>query len=149
MKIILLVSLIIGMHASAEDIVNLSSLTELKNASSLEKIEGNILVYFWASWCPDCREKLGGALGKLQTELPGVHVLTVNTDREESKGLGFIESEKISLPVYRDKERALSKALKLFAVPAWAVLKKGKEGWKVLMSSTGSDLATIKQQLQR
>lgn len=136
--------------AQAEETVSISSLKELRNAGSFEKLEGNVLVYFWASWCPDCREKLAGALGQLQAEFPKAKIVTVNSDRDEAKGIAFIEAEKISLPVYRDSDKTLSKALKLFAVPSWAVLKQEKKGlWKVLMSATGSDLQAIKQQLAR
>lgn len=149
-KLLIAFILISFSSARADDFVSLSSLKELRNATPVEKMDGTALVYFWASWCPDCREKLSGALGKLQAEFPKAKIITVNSDREEAKGIGFLEAEKITLPVYRDTDKALSKSLRLFAVPSWAVLKKGADNrWNVLMSSTGSDLTTIKQQLSR
>jgi thiol-disulfide isomerase/thioredoxin len=149
-KIILFLFLIFPASVSAGEIVSISSLKELRNAAAQESLTGNLLVYFWASWCPDCREKLGGPLAKLQAELPKATIITVNSDRDEGKGVAFVESEKVTLPVYRDSEKALSKALKLFAIPAWAVLKINEENqWQILMSSTGSDLEMMKQQLLR
>lgn len=129
--------------------VSLQSLKELRNAQPASKLDGRVFVYFWASWCPDCREKLGGPLAKFAKDNPGVNLVTVNSDRDEAKGAGYVDGEKISLAVYRDTDRTLSKSLKIFAVPAWAILDKKGDTFEVVASSTGSDLAVIQQKLKR
>lgn len=106
------------------------------------------LVYFWASWCPDCREKLGTAIPSIKKEYPKISVITVNADREEAKGKKFAQDEKLDLPVYRDEGKVLTKSLKLFAVPAWAVLQKKEGEWLAIKSGTGFDSGEVKKALE-
>lgn len=102
------------------------------------------LMYFWASWCPDCREKLRGPLGDLKKSFKNVEIVTVNLDRNIKRGKHFIEEEKLNLPVIRDENKDLRKKLKIFSVPAWALIKKDGEQWKVIKAANGADLAQIK-----
>jgi|GEM_PF-5513306 len=112
---------------------------------AVPELKEKVLLYFWASWCPDCREKLGGPLPELAKEFPKASVLTVNADRDEEKGLAYAEEKKLALPVYRDEEKVLTRALKVFGVPAWAVVEKKKDGsFALLKAATGSDLAAIR-----
>ncbi len=131
-----------GGNAKAE-VVALEKLKAVRQAAP--ELKEKVLLYFWASWCPDCREKLGGPLPELAKEFPAATVLTVNADRDAEKGISYADEKKIPLPVYRDEEKSLTKSLKLFGVPAWAVLEKKKEGgYEVVKATTGSDLAMIK-----
>jgi thiol-disulfide isomerase/thioredoxin len=151
MKIFLILAFLLCSAALARaETVSLASLQGLKNPVSLQEQKGKLLVYFWASWCPDCRDKFKtGALTNLQAEFPQAKVITVNSDRDEAKGASFVEEEKISLPVFRDKDKALSKSLKLFAIPSWAVLERNKSSeWEIVKSSTGSEIETIEKQLR-
>lgn len=109
------------------------------------ELKEKVLLYFWASWCPDCRGKLAGPLPALAKDFPNATVLTVNADRDAEKGASFAEETKLSLPVYRDEDKSLTKSLKLFGVPAWAVMEKNKEGgYSLVKAATGSDLAAIR-----
>lgn len=146
-KILFLLALLGGSTAFAAQSVPVEKLKPLLQEK--QGLEGRVLLYFWASWCPDCREKLAGPLRELAGEFPSATMLTVNADRDEGKGKSYAEENKIGLPVYRDEEKALTKALKLFAVPAWAVVEKTAGGWMLLGSSTGSDLAEIRKVLRR
>jgi thiol-disulfide isomerase/thioredoxin len=149
-KTLIAALLMFSVFARAEDALHVENLKPLSNA---EKISGanQVLLYFWASWCPDCREKLShGELQALQRDFPKIKILTVNADREESRGKNFSDSEKLTLPVYRDDEKTLAKTLKLFAVPAWAILEKSANGqWTVRKSSTGSDISDMRSELTR
>ena len=136
--------------AFADAVIHLDHLQPLVNAKAQESLDGKVLLYFWASWCPDCRDKLVEAIPQLQKDFPAVKIVSINADRDSAKGKNFAESEKLTLPVYRDEEKSLTKELKLFAVPAWAFIEKSKSGeWTVKSSSTGSDLAEIRNQLKR
>lgn len=132
--------------AARAETVPIEKLKALREAPAT--VKDKVLLYFWASWCPDCREKLGGPLPGLAKEFPQASVLTVNADRDAEKGLAYAEEKKLGLPVYRDEEKEITKQLKLFGVPAWAVLEKGKDGkFQLVKGSTGSDLAQVRAAL--
>lgn len=139
--IILLLETAYASSARAE--VPVEKLKAVRQA--VPELKEKVLLYFWASWCPDCREKLGGPLPELAREFPKASVLTVNADRDVEKGLAYAEEKKLALPVYRDEDKALTKQLKLFGVPAWAVVERKKDGsFALLKAATGSDLAQIR-----
>ncbi len=136
--------------ARAEEKISLSGLKPIANVTPIEK-EQKVFLYMWASWCPDCRDKLTkGTLENLQKEFPKVRVITINSDRDAARGKSFAEDEKLNVPVYRDDSKTLVKSLKLFAVPAWAVLEKNASGeWLVKSTATGSDLEEIKKEIRK
>ena len=144
-----------SLKPSSDSLIEINSeyvnhLRPLLNASKISD-ESKLFLYFWATWCPDCRDKLThGTLVDLQKEFPKISVITVNSDSDEMRGKTFSENEKIGLPVFRDEEKSLTKSLKIFALPSWAILEKSSEGkWIVRMHSTGSDLADIRSELNK
>lgn len=145
-NLIILIFTIITLTAHAESI----PLGNLKSALNPEKNRSDkVLLYFWASWCPDCKEKLSGEIQKLEKEFPKISILTINGDRELARGLGFASEKKLLLPIYRDEEKTLSKSLKIFSVPAWAYLEKQNNSWVLIKSANGADLSEIRETLGR
>ena len=120
----------------------LDSATQLNGAPFKPQTQ-KVLLYFWATWCPSCKQKLEAEFPKVQ--LPAnVALVTVNTDKEADRASHFVEKEGMKLTVIRDQDKALTNALKLFAVPAWAVLSREKDkSWKVLDSGTGGEMSKI------
>ena len=113
------------------------------NGSPFQPAKDKMVLYFWATWCPDCKEKL-------EKEFPSATLpantalVTVNTDKEAERAAHFVEKEKMGFTVIRDKDKVLTKALKLFSVPSWAVLKKEANGsWNIIESGSGGDLKKI------
>jgi thiol-disulfide isomerase/thioredoxin len=136
--------------ASANDVVSLDQLKPLGTEQTKISDE-HVLIYFWASWCPECREKFAnGTLVGIQKEFPQTKIITVNADRDPARGKAFADAEKITLPIFRDDDRSLAKGLKIFGVPAWAVLNRSKDGlWNVQKSATGIDLAEVHAELRK
>ena len=125
---------------STIDIAKLSKLNDVEEVTSTQKNQ-RALVYFWATWCPDCRSKLKGELKELHQK--GVRIFTINKDSVKRKAEKFIDKHKIALPVYLDKEKVISMALKAFSVPHWSVIehqedKDGKKIWRVLKYGSGN-----------
>ncbi|HVY13195.1 MAG TPA: TlpA disulfide reductase family protein [Alphaproteobacteria bacterium] len=91
-----------------------------------------LLLNFWATWCPSCREELA-ALNALQKKLgpEGLSVLPVSMDK---KGLMLVA------PFYRDNNLD---ALPMFFDPAWsaardfavkalpAAMLVSRDGWEI------------------
>lgn len=102
----------------------------------------NVLLYFWATWCSDCKEKLSGPLQKLGAEI-GIPVLLVATDKDAEKARAFLSDRKVALPSVHDVSKELRKSLKAFSVPSWAVLRKTSSGFEILGRDSGGDLKKI------
>lgn len=133
--------------AQASDLTG-AELAQLKPfANSVEQAKDVRLYYLWASWCPDCRQKLRGEIPSLEKEFPQATVQTINMDKRETKATGFIADEKLKMAVLRDENKVFTKKFKLFSVPAWVVMKKDGENWKVFGKSMGSDMKEIRKAL--
>ncbi len=103
------------------------------------------LLYFWASWCPECKDKLRNALPDLRQNEKSVEIMAVNMDKDGQKAAHFIEKESVSLPVFGDEDKKLRQALSIYAVPSWALAKKNGENWDIVAQGTGSEIKDIKQ----
>lgn len=135
--------------AAAESKLSAASLAGLKsldgkNVALADK--GKTLVYFWASWCPDCRDKLQTKLPEWSTK-PGVQVLTVNTDRAVERANHFVQKEGVKVAVARDEEKTLQKALKVFSVPFWAVIERDGDSYRILAAEAGSNVEKLEKAL--
>ncbi len=100
----------------------------------LDSAKSKMLVVFWATWCPDCREKLSDELVKLNKN-PDVDLVAISTESDGEKVKKFVEGEKIQLRVLRDPEKELRKQLKVTSVPHWAVYSRLDGAWKVVDSA--------------
>ena len=138
MKIIFLIALFFVNGVSAKEEINLSSLELVNNKEHVRKIEKGTeaLVYFWAVWCKDCKKSLKTTLTSLHEK--GVAIFAVNRDRNMKKADHYIKKYKILIPIYRDNSKLISKKLKAFSVPHWAVVRfQGKDNFSVLKIASG------------
>lgn len=124
----------------------------------LQTISGNadplqgkkqVLLYFWATWCTSCRQKLAhgdlDALGKA----PSTAVLAVNTDKELGRVKSLLEKTPLLVPVVRDEKRVFLDAFQVSVLPAWAVLERSGDGktWRRKASQVGGDTDTMRKTL--
>ena len=131
-------------HAGPIDIKKLPVLSQVAPTSGAK----TGLIYLWASWCPDCREKMKGALTEFSKRL-GADLFLVNVERDSKRGKDFLASLAINLESYADPEKLLVKELKLFSVPSWAIVKKQNDGrYEVAATGAGSDLSTIEERFK-
>jgi thiol-disulfide isomerase/thioredoxin len=121
--------------------------------SNLKDINGNILnaekskdyqiLYFWATWCPSCKEKMKGPLNEIVKNY-NVEIRLINTDKDLNMVKNFVSREAIKLPVYMDTDKSLRLQFDVNPVPHWVLLKKDKSSFKVLASEVGWDWDKIK-----
>ncbi len=110
---------------------------------AVEPTKDYVLMYFWATWCPDCKEKLKGTLTEA-TELKNTSFVAVNTEKDKNMVANFLERENIKLPVYMDIEKEVRKSLKVFSVPQWVLLKKHDNKFELVATEVEFDLQKIK-----
>lgn len=111
--------------------------------------DGKKLLYFWATWCPTCRQKLqNGDLAAINGT-PGIDVIAVNTDKEAERAASYVAKNKPGVPVARDPEKALLDPLKVQAVPYWVVVERdaAAKNWKVTAAAEGGDLPKMRAAL--
>ena len=83
MDLLVLICLIFGLsfgHAATLSSADMAKLTKL-DGTAFKTDKDKVLLYFWATWCPDCKEKLAKEFPKLQLP-PQVELVTVNTDKD-------------------------------------------------------------------
>jgi len=110
-----------------------------------------VLVNFWATWCPPCREELP-SMQALRERLAskGFEVLTVNLMESEEKITAFRESELIDLPVLMDRDGAAAKRWKVGMLPkSFVIDRRGAIRYQLLGEAnwTGPDVAPAIERL--
>lgn len=87
---------------------------------SLSQYQGQVvMVNFWATWCPPCREEMP-SMQNLHNKLKerGLVILAINVDEGGKDGVvKFIDKYKYSFPVLLDSKREAQSSYGVFAYP--------------------------------
>ncbi|MCL4477046.1 MAG: TlpA family protein disulfide reductase [Nitrospirae bacterium] len=109
-------------------------------AVSLSSLKGNVvLISFWATWCPPCRDEMP-SLNKLYREYRnrGLVVVAVSTDRSRSSVKDFLGKNPVGFPVLMDSDSKVARQFKVFSLPTTFLLDRngaivqkylGEEEW--------------------
>jgi len=115
---------------------------------SLEQYKGRVvLLDFWATWCPPCRQMLPTMHDIAATYAPkGVVVLGVNADGGPSISedvVSFLKEHPPTYPMVFDDGRA-SSAFRVHVLPTFAVLdRQGRLVWQTSGLTTTSTFARV------
>jgi len=123
--------ILLPLVAHADPAPRFSAITVNGDSLALADFRGRVvLVEFWASWCPPCREQLPSAAA-LEREFADLIVLAVSVDTRRDRVERFME--RVSLPqrVLLDPQGRIAAQFELEAMP-WAVLIgiEGQVLWK-------------------
>lgn len=110
--------------------------TETGKAITPSQFGGRVLVLnFWASWCPPCKEETPSMNQMAQVLGPkGVIVLGISVDENEQAYRRFLASEQVAFETALDKTAAISAEYGTFKYPETYVI--GRDG-KVLRKYIG------------
>ena len=91
---------------------------------ALEQTRGKVVVLdFWATWCPPCREELP-YIEKLREEFSG-QVQFYGVNNEDSGTVkNFLKSHKYELPVLMDAKRQVDRQYGISAIPTMFIIDK-------------------------
>jgi thiol-disulfide isomerase/thioredoxin len=107
------------------------SLTSIDNQQvKLSDLKGKVVVLdFWATWCPPCRESLP-KLNQLSADTGlggrGLKVLAINAQESAPDVNGFIRSNHYTLPVLLDPDGSVERAYGADSLPTTIVV--GRDG---------------------
>ena len=101
------------------------TLPNLDNQSvSLSDFQGSgVLLFFWTTWCPYCREELK-KINSMYEELKkeGLIVLVINTGESEMRVENFIRRFSFSYPVLLDKDFDVVESYGVLGVPTYILI---------------------------
>jgi thiol-disulfide isomerase/thioredoxin len=112
-------------------------------AIDLSKLRGKVvLVDFWATWCPPCREEVPNVVAAYQKyHDKGFEILGISLDQDKDALLAFTKEHGMVWPQYFDGkgwDNDISKGFGIEEVPTmWLV---GKDG-KLITTDAREDLA--------
>jgi thiol-disulfide isomerase/thioredoxin len=91
---------------------------------SLKQFAGKIVVLdFWATWCPPCRESVPELRDLTRKYDPSKLVLiSISADEDDSAWRQFITDQKMAWPQYRDADKRLTTAFTVRAYPTYLVI---------------------------
>ena len=112
-------------------------------ASSLPKYQ---IFYFWATWCPDCKEKITSDLSQFKNK--NLDLIAVSTEKDLSKVKSYVEKNNLKISVFYDENRELQKFFKIFSVPSAVLTEKKGSVFEVLAQVSGTDWSQIKAKLE-
>lgn len=107
---------------------------ELKDVK-LSDFKGKVIVLaFWASWCPNCREELPILSEVAEKYKDNENVVFVPVDligtrdgyETSGKGRAYLQEQNINLPVFEDSTLESVKSYGIFGIPT--ILVYGKDG---------------------
>ena len=86
----------------------------------------NALVFFWATWCPHCREQLrdlNGPHGE-EIEKKGIKIILVDIGETADQVNSYIKKNRIRFDVLLDQEEKVSDLYNLVGVPTFFFIDK-------------------------
>lgn len=101
-------------------------LLDLNNKSyTLSSYKGKqpVIMLFWTTWCPYCREELK-VINRMDEELKKekVEVLAINVGESLPKVSKFIKSYNLTYPVLLDQYGSVSRSYGVFGVPTYVIV---------------------------
>lgn len=97
---------------------------------SMEEFRGKwVVLNFWATWCPPCREEMP-SLDRLQAALPELAVVPLATGRNDPAGMTrfFEEIGVQNLEILRDPKSELGRAMGIMGLPVTVIVNpEGQE----------------------
>jgi peroxiredoxin len=95
------------------------------NPVSLSDYKGksNVLLFFWTTWCPFCRQelkKLNSKAGDLETD--GLQVLTINVGESKEKVIKYFKANAIVFKALVDENTAVSDLYRIGGVPTFFLI---------------------------
>ena len=89
---------------------------------SLKDYRGKkVMVNFWATWCPPCKEEMPAMEKFYKANSKEVEILAVNLDPQNNVK-GFVEEKGLTFPILLDEEGSTQQAYSVISIPTTLIL---------------------------
>ena len=83
------------------------------------------IVFFWATWCPHCREQLSSLnANRGQIESQGIKIILVDLGESADQVRAYLDKNRIGLEVFLDQDQSLAEDYALVGVPTLIFIDK-------------------------
>ena len=83
------------------------------------------IVFFWATWCPHCREAIIGLnRSKKELEAKDIKVVLVDIGEAEAEVKRYVDSRKVEYDVFLDHDSSVAEAYGIIGVPTFYLINK-------------------------
>jgi len=109
----------------------------MRNQVTLSSFKGEkqVLLLFWTTWCPYCREQLMWLNDKYsQFSKQGLEILTINVGESLGRVERFVNLRKLTYPVLLDETSYVASLFEIMGVPTYVLVDK--EGCIVFSENT-------------
>lgn len=117
----------IVLQKDADASVDAFSLMTTSGEKTTLKLEGSIIVNFWATYCPPCEREMPAfeaAYPHLQGN--GVELYVINVEEPTKLVNQFLSKFKLSFPVLLDRDGVMKDQYQIVALPTTLFIKDGE-----------------------
>ncbi len=100
------------------------------------------ILYFWATWCGECKGKLIGVFKDPEIQ-KRFNIYKISTDQNLEKIEHYILKNEISDSIYVNTQGDLQKAMQVFSVPTLIRLKEQNGELKQVAKQSGGDITPL------
>ncbi|MGD0884490.1 MAG: TlpA disulfide reductase family protein [Thermodesulfovibrionales bacterium] len=118
---------------------------------SLSSLQGKVvLITFWATWCPPCREEMP-SLNELYKKYrnQGLIVLAVSTDRSVSGIKDFLSKHPVDFEILLGPDTQTSRQFRVFSLPTSFLLDKSGVVMKRYLGEEQWDSPEIRNEIKK
>ncbi len=83
------------------------------------------IVFFWATWCPHCREQLSSLnANRQEIEGKGIKIILVDIGENADQVRSYVEKNQVHLEVFLDEDQTSAEDYGLIGVPTFFLINK-------------------------
>ena len=103
----------------------LSTLTQKAVTMSVYRSGQPAMIFFWATWCPHCREALDDLNARsVELEKQKIKIILVDVGEIKADVESYLNDHKVTLDVFFDEDSSISEKYSLVGVPTFYLINK-------------------------